>query len=184
MTTIKARYVVLGSMIGGVLAQLTFQACGGVKGISLDASDGGQAHADSAMSAATWSSYTPTFAIDGTTPSTTVRGATIRYVMFDKTICLQGLVVLGEQLAGSAGSLIKISVPPGHPGASGIKQYGIGSVIRTGDTTTPFPSGAAAIEADVNYFVLVKQSVGYFSAADARPGAGINWVASGCYESI
>jgi len=92
--------------------------------------------------------------------------------------------MLGELVAGSGGTSIKLSVPPGHPGAAGIKQYGIGSVIRTGDSTTPFLGGAGAIEDDINNFILVKSSTGYFAAADARLGAGVLWAASGCYESI
>jgi hypothetical protein len=186
MSTIRRRYLVLGTMLGGIAMQLTILACGSIRGVHSDSGlEDGEVHADSLPAPmAMWSSYTPTFTIDGTKPSQLVRGSTIRFVTFDKTVCLQGLVILGEQAAGSSGTSIKLSVPPGHPGATGVKQYGIGSVIRTGDTTTPFPGGAGAIEDDVNNFIFVKNASAYYTSADARLGAAVIWVASGCYESI
>jgi hypothetical protein len=173
-------------MLCGVAMQATIIACGNVTRARPDATVGDSvAHADSSPAAmAQWSSYTPTITIDGTPPSRAIRGTTIRFATFDKTVCLQGFLVLGQQVAGSGGTSIKVSLPPGHPGVSGIKQYGIGAVTRTGDASTLFPGGAGAIEDDVTNCVLVKDVSGYFTAADARPGAGIVWVASGCYESI
>jgi len=136
------------------------------------------------MDGPVWASYTPTITSNGSTPASSfVRGGTIRYVRIGSTVCLQGQVVIGEQSSGAGGTFIKVSLPPGLPGATGETQTGIGTVARSGDSTTLFWDGSGAIETDVNNVILAKQSSYYFVDGDARPGAGILWTASGCYET-
>ena len=131
-----------------------------------------------------WSSYTPTIESDGTAASQVVRGTTIRYFVQGKTVCLQGHVVFGEQFPGSGGSYIRISLPAGYDGASGVDQYGVGTVLRTGDSTTLFDHGSGAVlSAQTGFITLTKESSGLFANADARAGAGILWIADGCYQT-
>jgi len=173
--------LVVGSMIGGGMIQVTMWACGDVSSSSPDA----HAAIDAVPVGDVWSSYTPTITTNGSpAASQLVRGGAIRYVQIGKTVCLQGFVAFGERSPGTGGSFVKISVPPGLPGAAGVTQYGLGPVTTTGDSNTLFLSGAAAIEtADVANFILVKESADNYVDGDARSGRGFNWVASGCYES-
>ena len=56
--------------------------------------------------------------------------------------------------------------------------------MRSGDSTTLFEEGAGAIlAADAPDILLAKQTALSLTAGDARPGAGIVWPASGCYET-
>lgn len=133
-----------------------------------------------------WETYTPTITSDGSAASRLVRGVggTIRYFRTGKTVCLQGTVVFGVLFSGSGGTFVKVSLPPGLPGATAVaSQVGIGTVVRTGDASTLFDHGVGAIESDKNNIILLKGQTGYYNNGDARPGAGFNWTASGCYET-
>ena len=134
-----------------------------------------------------WSSYTPTTSSDGTVASVSVHGNQVRYLRFGSTVCLQGQISYGFVLSGSSGTFLKVSLPPGLPGKTGVKQYGIGSVssafgVAAGAAVHSY-QGAGAIIDDLNNLVLLKGPSDNFTNADAALGYGIVFVLNGCYET-
>ena len=138
---------------------------------------------DQAATTAT-ATYTPVFTSDGSACSKFIRGTTVRYRQQGSIVFVSIYAVFGQSVAGGGGTYVKMSLPPGLPGKTGVSQHGLGHVAKTQNSVVSLTVGSAAIESsDVNNFILTKQEVSYWTDGDAALGGGFNWTFNGSYET-
>lgn len=131
-----------------------------------------------------WQAYTPVVTQDGTAASVEIlNGGSVRYRVIDKTVFLQGCIILGRLSSGAGGSIIQVSLP--IAGRTLTNQIGVGSVTRTS-------TGAAAIMTGTLYIVSGSATVARLvqltgpganiAPSDIGAGFGVMVVLNGSYE--